>query len=203
FGCLRGCFGGGRRWGEAALATAPATEASGGEVPRLRAAALLSVGGLTRYLGDYAAARALYTESLRLFRALGDRRGTARTLTTTGVLACAQGDFAVARSLQEEVLAIMHELGDHAGTASALLNLGIAAFGQGDYAAARGHRGEPGDLSGAGRPVRHRRRAAQPWTPGTVGGRLRRGACPLRGKPGHPARARRPGRRGAGARQPR
>lgn len=105
--------------------------------PVALAAALNGAGVLAYRQGDYAAARALCEESLRIRRELQDRRGIAGSLNNLGNAAQEQGDYAAARALREESLEIFRELGDRQGTAASLSNLGIVAKQQGDYAAAR------------------------------------------------------------------
>jgi predicted ATPase/DNA-binding SARP family transcriptional activator/Tfp pilus assembly protein PilF len=103
----------------------------------LRASALIGAGRLAEVQGDYAAARALYEESLAIARESGERPGLAESLYHLGVLAQEQGDYGAARLLLEESLAIRREFGDSAGVAASLNALGNVASHRGDYAAAR------------------------------------------------------------------
>jgi predicted ATPase/class 3 adenylate cyclase len=99
-----------------------------------RAKALLGAGGCAYYLRDHPAAAAQWEESRSLYRALGNRQGTARVLIYQGWLANDLGHFAEARRLYEEGLAIFREIGDRQGTAWALARLGIAWYWEGDPA---------------------------------------------------------------------
>ncbi len=128
----RGHLTEGRAWLFGLLATAP-TDSGGSE----RAKALNAAGLLAFRQGDYPSARALYEESLAIYRELGDRRGIAHSLNNLGNVACEQGDYPSARALFEESLAIYRELGDRRGIAISLGNLGNVAYDQGDYPSAR------------------------------------------------------------------
>jgi non-specific serine/threonine protein kinase len=132
FWSTRGYYGEGRRWFETLLA-------SSGEESRTveRASALFGAGIIARRQGDYAAARALFQETLGISRDIGDRRGIARSLQGMGIVAHEQGDFVAARELYEESLGIMRELGNRGGIAAALMSLGVAAAEQGEDNAAR------------------------------------------------------------------
>jgi len=103
----------------------------------VRAKALNGAGLLARDQGDFALARLLYEECLRLQRELGDKRGIARTLNNLGVVAGEQGEYEQARQWLEESLAIQRELKDRRGIARTLNNLGVIAHDLGDYGAAR------------------------------------------------------------------
>ncbi|HYM81752.1 MAG TPA: protein kinase [Candidatus Limnocylindria bacterium] len=102
-----------------------------------RATALVRAGGLAIYQCDYASARPLVEESLATYRALGDRKGVARSLSGLGTVATYQGDLAAARRFSEEGLALYRELGEKRGVAVCLNNLGYVAQCQGDLPRAR------------------------------------------------------------------
>jgi non-specific serine/threonine protein kinase len=102
-----------------------------------RAAALNGAGVLARQQGDYESARALYQESLELYRALADQKGVATVLNDLGIIATAQNDYAWARRLYEESLLIWRTLGHKQGIATSLIRLGIVAFWQGDHETTR------------------------------------------------------------------
>jgi predicted ATPase/class 3 adenylate cyclase len=124
----RGYLREGRAWLVAALAQ------PGVAAPSLaRARALGIAGWWANVQGDDGAARAYHDECLALYRALGDRRGTAQTLATLGVIACAGGDYAQAAMHCEESLALYRELGDRYGSAHVLQWVGTIARDQGDY----------------------------------------------------------------------
>jgi len=93
--------------------------------------------GEVSHEGDNAATRALWEESLALWREIGNKPGVAAMLNSLGVIADEQGDYIVARALWEEGLALGRELGDKRGIALLLLNLGVMAEEQSNYAAAR------------------------------------------------------------------
>ena len=103
-----------------------------------RAVALLGAGQLARTQGDYAAARASLEESLALYRALDDARGTAHALLWTGFVARVQEEYGAARTLLNEGLALACAIGETGVTAATLHHLGmIAADVQEDSAGAR------------------------------------------------------------------
>ena len=145
FWSVRGHFAEGRQWLDAALARTPdgTTEPDGPARPAAlarsltRAWALTGAGALAAVQGDFAAARALYEESLAIRRQRGNRPGIALSLNSLGNLSYNQGDFAAARALYEESLAIRRAVEDRPGIAMSLLNLGSIAHGQGDLATAR------------------------------------------------------------------
>ena len=126
FWWVRGYSSEGRMWLEQALA------AGSGE-PAVRAQALLGASWLTRAQDDVARAAALVTESLALYRELGDQRGTAEALRTLGLVAYIQGDIARATPRLEEGLELYRALGDTSGIAFVLNGLGELARWQGDY----------------------------------------------------------------------
>jgi predicted ATPase/class 3 adenylate cyclase len=102
-----------------------------------RAKALHGTGTLAWQQGDYRTARALFEESLRLRRELGDKKGIAASLNNLGGIAYEQGDYHNARLLFEGSLAIQRERGDKWGVSAALGNVGLAALQEGDYEGAR------------------------------------------------------------------
>jgi predicted ATPase len=95
----------------------------GGEAAR--AEALRMAGALAYLQGDHAAARPHLEASAALRRALGDRRGLARSLTTLTLVALREDDPA-ARALAEEAVACARAAGDRAALAHALHALGPA-----------------------------------------------------------------------------
>jgi tetratricopeptide (TPR) repeat protein len=102
-----------------------------------RAKALYTAGNLADIQGDYEAARAYYTESLAIYRELGDRTGAARPLNGLGLVSWGQGDYVTARSFLEESLTIKRQTADPSSISISLNNLGLVAHTQGDNAMAR------------------------------------------------------------------
>jgi predicted ATPase/class 3 adenylate cyclase/DNA-binding CsgD family transcriptional regulator len=126
FWLARGYLGEGRRWLDEALATvdgAPAT---------VRAKALHGAGVLAHYQGDYDRAEALCTESLALYRKVGDERGVAGALSGLALAARTRGDYAAAQSTFEQALEIFRRLGDRQAVARTLDRLGLAVWFAGD-----------------------------------------------------------------------
>jgi predicted ATPase/DNA-binding CsgD family transcriptional regulator/Tfp pilus assembly protein PilF len=82
---------------------------------------------------DDPVARALYEESLSLWRTLGDKYGISLALMGLGHVALYAGDLETARTRYAEALALRREVGNKRGTASALESLGDVAVQQGDY----------------------------------------------------------------------
>ncbi len=128
---VHGYFSEGRKWLEDMLAE------SGSVSAPWRAQAFYGAGSLALNQGDFERARALLSESLALYRGLGNKQGIASALNSLGKAAWDQGNHAEARSLYEESLAIRRELGDKVGIATLLRNLGSVARNQGDSASAR------------------------------------------------------------------
>ena len=88
----------GRRWLETALALP-------GQVPdRARARVLNDLATLMSQQGDYAQAKPLLTESLSLWRAVGDHKGVARTLNDLGAVAFFGADYHAALAFFMESL---------------------------------------------------------------------------------------------------
>ena len=101
-------------------------------------------------------ARAVGEEGLRLFRALGDIRGEALTLSGLGLVASGEGDLDRAAMLHAESLRLAQQVEDRATEARALGSLGLVELDRGrlDRAADLLGRGlqavhELGDLDGA------------------------------------------------------
>jgi predicted ATPase/class 3 adenylate cyclase/Tfp pilus assembly protein PilF len=129
---LRCYWGEGRTWLERLLA-----EAGGGVPARARAEGLRWAGVLAREQGDYATARSLIEESVRLFREAGDKHGIADACNSLGNTRSGQGDFEGALVFYEESLALFRELGDRRRVLVALYNLGLMAVRLDSYQVAR------------------------------------------------------------------
>ena len=97
-----------------------------------RARALHAAGFFTSQQGDYGEARALFEESLEIFRELGDPRGIGWALVDLGYLTRYEGHHVAARALLEESLEPLTQAGETEGMAAALGNLGLVARDQGD-----------------------------------------------------------------------
>jgi DNA-binding CsgD family transcriptional regulator len=89
-----------------------------------------------REQGSQDRATALCHESLALYRAVGDQRGTAMLLHNLGDLAYEQGDHHHAEQLFEESLALERDIGDTWLVARTIGSLGAVVLAQGRYAAA-------------------------------------------------------------------
>lgn len=104
--------------------------------PVLRAKALYWVGRMALRQGHLRYAEAELTESLTLYRALGERRGLALTLNDLGSVLMWQGRYTEAEAAFAESLIIRREFGEAWWTAQTLNNLGMTHYRCGDYAAA-------------------------------------------------------------------
>ena len=131
FWLIRGHLSEGRTELARALAGSQEVERS------VRAKALCAAGALAARQGDFAQAEALCGESLALFRALGDPRGSGTSLNWLGYAARHQSDYAVARSLLEEAVTLCREVDNQDGIALALGNLANVCLLQGEYDQAR------------------------------------------------------------------
>jgi len=97
-----------------------------------KANALLEMGRIAEY-SDLEEARRLYTQSVELFRALGDRWGTSNALINLGFVASSLAAYGEAKQLFEESLAIGQMLGDRRSIADSLTGLGDLARIQGQH----------------------------------------------------------------------
>ena len=73
------------------------------------AAVLHSLGNLRYQLGEYAEAKRLYQESMKISQELGDKSGVSRSLHQLGMLAQDMGDLDEARRLYQESMKIYQE----------------------------------------------------------------------------------------------
>jgi len=113
--------------------------AQAGEQGFWKANVLLNLATIYGSLGEPEAALASTRQVLVLQRALGDRRGEARTLNNLGVLEYNLGDFGAALEAYKPALALERERGDRLREAAFLHNLGTAYYGMGDYESALRH----------------------------------------------------------------
>jgi non-specific serine/threonine protein kinase len=123
----------GRAWLARALAN-PGSPRAGAA----RAQALYADGFLAHHLSD-TTAKALFEESISLWRALGPRgkTGLAYALAALGESMRWRGDPAMARSLSSEAITLFREQGERWGLADALSHLGLAIRDLGDFGLAR------------------------------------------------------------------
>lgn len=103
----------------------------------LRGDALRVIGTLALHQSDYAAARALFEDSLAIRRAQGDPAGLLSALSGLGAVALQQGEIEAAEACFEEALAIQRSIDDHVGVAESLNNLANLAHERGDLQRAR------------------------------------------------------------------
>jgi predicted ATPase/class 3 adenylate cyclase len=133
----RGYFAEGREWTSSLLALPGARGRTAA-----RARALYAAGGFANQQGDYVEARALFQESLDIYRELGDIHGIGWGLVYLGILSRYEGNHAAARSLLEESLGLVKKAGDTEAMAAALGNLGMIARDEGAADVAETHLGE-------------------------------------------------------------
>jgi tetratricopeptide (TPR) repeat protein len=100
------------------------------------ARALSNLANVAKLQRDYAAAHALYGESLRIFGELRDKTGIAWALNHQGDVAYEQGDLLSAKTLYLQSLATFRVLEDRWGIAGSLSDLGNVAREENDYRAA-------------------------------------------------------------------
>jgi len=99
---------------------------------QVRAKALSAASVLALHSGDYQHAAALYSEGLKLFRELGDKRGIAASLNGLAFIGFVAGNYSEAHTWYQESLALFRELGDRWNTADTLFYDGLVNFLQGD-----------------------------------------------------------------------
>lgn len=128
---VHGYFSEGLVWLESMLSRSRDASASA------RAKALAGAGFLAHRHGDYDGSSRLCTESLALYRELGDVTAMGRPLHILGAIAEVQGDYARARSLFMESLVMGRQAGDKRRMAIALNAVGEVARCQDNYEAAR------------------------------------------------------------------
>lgn len=128
---IRGHYAAERRWMERALRDT-------GAVPVLAKARLLFVAGMmANYQGDHGAAEPMLDESVRLFRGLGDRVGTAYALSNAGFAANGLGRYERAIALNEEAVELFLEAGEGWGAAIQLCFLAVSWRDRGDHGRAK------------------------------------------------------------------
>ncbi|MQA88620.1 MAG: protein kinase [Gemmatimonas sp.] len=132
FWIVRGHVDEGRRWIEQFLEM-PAD----GIDARIRARELHAAGSLAQHAGDNHRAAAWLDDGLKLWREIGDEKGTAAALVARAWVACELSDLDTGENLSREGLEIAQRLGDRRSTALALNNLGWVAMYRGDGERAR------------------------------------------------------------------
>jgi predicted ATPase/DNA-binding CsgD family transcriptional regulator len=130
FWFVRGHASDGRRWLEWVQ-----TERRGSTA--VRAGALIQAATLAHWRDEYELAQALSSESLSVYRELGDAQGMANALFGLGNASQYRGDYATARTLLEEALALFRQVGDQRGAAYALAVLAYTDLG--DFQRARAY----------------------------------------------------------------
>jgi predicted ATPase len=131
FWYVRGYFSEGRGWLEAMLSHSRDASAS------VRARALAAAGFLACRQGDYDGSIRLSTESLALFRELGDLSGMGQALYALGMVAESQSDYERAKTLFIESLTMGRQVGEKRRMAVSLNSIGEVARCQDNYEAAR------------------------------------------------------------------
>ncbi len=101
------------------------------------AAALLGLGNVAMWSGEYDLSLSLDQECLVIGRRLGDTSIVSGALSNMGIALVWKGEYRAAQSPLEEALAIDRELGDIAGIAGTLLPQGVVACGLGEYEQAK------------------------------------------------------------------
>ena len=104
--------------------------------------ALHNLAIVDRELGNLAAARTGYKESLVTRAEMGDKRGGVIGRVELGMVLLAQGELDPARKTEEEALKLSREVPLKPGEAQALFQLGQIDLAGGDLAAARRHHDE-------------------------------------------------------------
>src|SRR5207245_4939053 len=82
--------------------------------------------------GDVALTKKMSEEALAIFRDIGNRKGSASTITHLGGVAWREGKLDEAQRLWEDALAIYRELGDRSSVARVLNNLAVVMEEGGD-----------------------------------------------------------------------
>jgi tetratricopeptide (TPR) repeat protein len=109
------------------------TLAQSSALPHTEIDALLGLGQLALWQGNYHAVHAYHQDALGRCRIVGDRRGEGTALNGLGLLMLWQGDSTTARTLQEQALECYRIVGHQAGEGFVLTCLGHIALGQRSY----------------------------------------------------------------------
>jgi predicted ATPase/DNA-binding CsgD family transcriptional regulator len=130
---IRANFAEGRRSMERALSA----EGSEDMPASARAKALYVEAMMANYQGDHGSAESLAVESLRLFRELNDKLGSAYALSNAGFAANGQGQHRRAVTLIEKSVDLFLEEGEDWGAAIELGFLAVSWRDQGDHGRAK------------------------------------------------------------------
>ncbi|HUG29693.1 MAG TPA: tetratricopeptide repeat protein [Candidatus Limnocylindria bacterium] len=120
---LTGALREGADWNARLLARADPGSPSAG-----RAKALRGAGGIVYWQNDLPRSRQLYEESVAIYRALGDRAGTAAALNDLAYLPMLMGELELARSFFTEARDLFQAQGDAWQATLAELNIGQVDF---------------------------------------------------------------------------
>ncbi len=90
--------------------------------------------GASNYLKtDYPKALDYYQRSLKIYEEIGDKPGSASTISNIGIIYKNQGDYPKALDYYQRSLKIQEEIGDTRGSAATIGNIGTIYLAQGDY----------------------------------------------------------------------
>lgn len=105
---------------------------SAGQVSLARSQALTGAAHLARARLDFAVARTLLEEALRIVEELGDVRHRARCLKDLGIVAGESADHETARAFFEQAIVSFRSIGDRVGEAQCLNNVALSTESAGD-----------------------------------------------------------------------
>jgi tetratricopeptide (TPR) repeat protein len=123
FWFMRGYFGEGRQWLQAALELVPRREENS-----MRAKALCGLGWINSFIGDIDAARIALEESATIFRQLGDKAGQAEAQSELAEGVYLRDDVAAARRLFEDSLELAREADEPWILSMVLRTLGVFIY---------------------------------------------------------------------------
>jgi len=125
------------KWSEGRLLSERVLALPGAEdYPELQGDVLEVLGNCVGQQGDYAAGQVYFSESLRIFEKIGNRKRSAELLDGLGWVAREQGDAKMARAYLEKCLALAREMGHQLQVGTTLNTLAGVAIMQEDAAGA-------------------------------------------------------------------